>query len=139
MAKSARLTVQERPRGAAQVRGQGWWPRGATQLSRSVAARRKHPTSEVRGGGREELPPHLRSGTVAESARLRGCRNGGEELPKSEVRSGGREELPRVQGQSRPGGNTLCPMSGVAGRSHLAPEARGSSPEEPPHTGGQGR
>ena len=89
MAKSARLTVQERPRGAAQVRGQGWWPRGATQLSRSVAARRKHPASEVRGGGREELPPHLRS-VVA-----------GRRHPASEVRGGGREELPHVGGQGR--------------------------------------
>ena len=30
-------------------------------------------------------------------------------------------------------------MSGVAGRSHLMPEARGSDPEEPPRARGQGR
>ena len=50
----------------------------------------------------------------------------------SEVRGGGREELPRVQGQWQPGGDTLCLRSGAAGRSHLAPEARGGSWKEPP-------
>ena len=52
--------------------------------------------------------------------------------PVSEV-SGGWEELPRVRGQWLPE-ETPCirPRSGVAGRSHLAPEARGGDPEEPP-------
>ena len=56
----------------------------------------------------------------------------------SEV-SGGWEELPRVRGQWRPE-ETPCirPRSGVAGRSHLAPEARGGDPEEPPRAQGQG-
>ena len=49
----------------------------------------------------------------------------------SEVRGSGREELPCVQGQGRPGGDTPRPRSGAAGRSHLAPEARGGDPEEP--------
>ena len=31
-------------------------PRGATLRPRSVAAGRSYPESEVRGGGREELP-----------------------------------------------------------------------------------
>ena len=31
-----------------------------------------------------------------------------------------------------PGGDTLRPRSGAAGRSHLMPEARGGDPEEPP-------
>ena len=35
---------------------------------------------------------------MAESARLRWCRIGREELPKSKVRGGGREELPHDQG-----------------------------------------
>ena len=39
----------------------------------------------------------------------------------------------------RPGGNTPRPMSGAAWRSHLAPEARGSDPEEPHGARGQGR
>ena len=50
----------------------------------------------------------------------------------SEVRDGSREELLCVQGQGRPEGDTPGPRSGVAGRSHLAPEARGGDPEEPP-------
>ena len=44
------------------------------------------------------VTPCLRSGAAAESARLRRCRNGQEELPKSEVRGGGQEEQPHVQG-----------------------------------------
>ena len=40
------------------------------------------------------VTPHPRSGAVAESARLRWCRNGREELPKSEFRGSGWEELP---------------------------------------------
>ena len=55
------------------------------------AAERSYPTSEVRGRSQEDpMPkgqpprgviPHPRSGAVAESARLRWCRNGREELP----------------------------------------------------------
>ena len=48
------------------------------------------------------VTPLLRSGAAAKSARLRWCRNGG-------------EELPRVQGQARqPGGATPRLRSGVA-------------------------
>ena len=57
----------------------------------------------------------------------------------SEVRDGSREELLCVQGQGRPEGDTPRPRSGAAGRSHLALEARGSDPEEPPRARGQGR
>ena len=57
------------------------------------------------------VTPRLRSGAVAESARLRRCRNG-------------QEELPPVQGQGRPGGATSRPRPG-----------RGQ--EEPPQVGGQ--
>ena len=57
----------------------------------------------------------------------------------SEVR-GGREELSCVRGQwQQPGGNTPCPRSGAARRSHLAPEARGGDLEEPPGARGQGQ
>ena len=66
---------------------------------------------------------------------------------------GGWEELPRVRGQGlRPGGDTQRPRSGrwprgatprlrsgVAGRSHLAPEAKGADSEEPHGARGQGR
>ena len=76
------------------------------------------------------VTPRPRSGAAAESARLRRCRNGGEDYsrprsgaaaersyPASEVRGGGREELPHVR----------------------MPKARGSGREEQPHTRGQGR
>ena len=39
----------------------------------------------------------------------------------------------------RPGGATPPPRSGAAGRSHLATEARGGDPEEPPRAQSQGR
>ena len=61
--------------------------------------------SEVRGRSREDpmpegrrprgVTPHLKSGAVAENARLLQHRNG-EELPKSEVRGSSQEELPPV-------------------------------------------
>ena len=69
------------------------------------------------------VTPRPRSGAAAESARLRRCRNGGEDYsrprsgaaaersyPASEVRGGGREELPHAR----------------------MPEARGSGREEQP-------
>ena len=37
-----------------------------------------------------------------------------------------------VRGQWQPGGDTPRPRSGAARRSHLAPETRGGSWEEPP-------
>ena len=49
--------VQERPRRATQVPGQGRWQIGATLCPRSgVEAERSYPESEVRGSGREEQP-----------------------------------------------------------------------------------
>ena len=111
------------------------------------AAERSHPTSEVRGRSREDpmpkgreprgVTPHPRSGAAAESTRLRGRRNGQEELPcvrgqgvrlrgvtacpRSEGR---REELPRVRGQGRRrGGDTPSPK----------PEAKGGGGEDQPH------
>ena len=50
----------------------------------------------------------------------------------AQVAATGLEELPGVRGQWWPGGDTPCPTSGEARRSHLAPEARGSDLEEPP-------
>ena len=72
------VTAQEWPGRATQVQGQGQKPGGPE------------------GRRPREVTPRLRSGAAAESARLRQCRNGREELPKSEVRGGSREELPRV-------------------------------------------
>ena len=70
--------------------------------------------------------------------------------PASEA-SGGQEETPHVQGQGQPGEATSLLRPGMvtlrshtkpeaaAGRSHLAPKARGGDPEEPTLAQGQGR
>ena len=109
MAKRSYLTSEVRGSGleCQAVKAQGR-PRGATLRLRSVAeAGKSYPASEVRDGGWEETP-------------------------RVGVQGGGQEELPRVRGQWWPGGDTPCPTSGEARRSHLAPEARGSDLEEPP-------
>ena len=113
-----------RPGALSEVRGGG--PRGATPRPRSVVAGRRHPASEVRGGGREELPATEVSGSREETPRVRG--------------KGRREETPGIRGQGgQPRGSTLRARPGTAARrSHLVPEARGGGPEEPPHAGGQG-
>ena len=80
---------------------------GATPRPRSVAARRRHPASEVRAAA-------------------------GRSYPASEA-SGGPEETPHVRGQGRPGETTSQPRpEAVTVRSHLEPEARGGSWEEQP-------
>ena len=93
------------------------------------------PTSEVRGRSREDpmpkrrwprgVTPRLRSGAVAEGAKLRWCRNG-------------REELPHVRGQGRqPGGPTPLRRPGAAARrTYPTPEARGGGREKQPHLQG---
>ena len=83
-------------------------PRGATLCLRSVAARRRHPASEVRGGGREELP-HVQ----------------GQRWP------GG--DIPRLRSGQRPGGANPRPRPVAAERRHPASEVRGGQ-EKPPHT-----
>ena len=106
--------------------------------------------SEVMGDGQEELPrvqgqgqprgdtPHPRSwATAGRSYPASKVGAAKRRHPASKVR-GCREELPCIRGQWRLGGDTPRRRSGVAGRSHLAPEARGSDPEEPPRAQGQG-
>ena len=57
--------AQERPRGATQVRGQGWRPGGATPHPRpGVAALRSNPMPETRDGGREDQP-HVQEAVAA--------------------------------------------------------------------------
>ena len=83
----------------------------AAAIGAVSAAERSYPTSKLRGRSREDPMPEAgwprgvtpcpRSGAVAESARLRRHRKGGEELPKSEVRGGWREELPQERGKGR--------------------------------------
>ena len=94
-------TAQERPRRATQVRGQG-------QLAGS------YPMSEVRGGGREELP-----GEHGQGRQPRGA------TPRPHARGRERQQ----------GGATLSPRPGaVAGRTNPTPEARGSGREDQPHS-----
>ena len=65
-------------------------PRGATPRPRSGgAAERRYPASEVRGGGREEIP-------YAPKPEARG--SGWEEQPRARGQGGGREVQPQVQG-----------------------------------------
>ena len=72
-----------------------------------MAAGKRHPASEVWGGGQEELPA-------------------------SEA-NGGREETPSVRAQGRLGEATSHPRPGaVILRSHPEPEARAGGREEQP-------
>ena len=71
-------------------------------------AERSYPASELRGGGREDLP----------------------HAPKPEAR-GGREELPHAPTPPRP-----RPRA-VAWRSNPMPEARGGGREDQPHAKGK--
>ena len=92
------------------------------------AAKRRYPTSKVRGGSQEDPMPkgrwprgvitRLRSGAAAESARLRWRRKGREELPHVQGQEGGgREEIPRDQCQGRQlGGATPHPQAQGQGR-----------------------
>ena len=86
------------------------------------------------------VTPRPRSGAAAESARLRRCRNGGEDYsrprsgaaaersyPASEVRGGGREEIPHAP-SPRP--------RAAARRSNPTPEARAGGREDQPHVQG---
>ena len=125
-----------------------------------MAARRSYPLSEVRGGGREELPcvrgqwqlggdtlhPRFKGSGQEELHCVRGqgwwlkgatlrptSVVAGRRHPASKVRGSGREGLHRVRGQGRPGEATSRLRPGaVTLRSHPKPEARGSSCEEPP-------
>ena len=110
----------------------GRWPGGVTPRPRSGAAaesarlrrrgnsREELPKSEVRDGGREELP-HIRGqGWQPRGATLRPKSGAAAEKRYPRTRSGaaaGREELPHAP----------------------TPEARGGSREELPYAGGQGR
>ena len=109
------VTVQERREEPPSVRGQGQWARRATPHPRSVAAGRRHPTSEVRGG--QEKPP------------------------RAQARGGDPEEPPRARGQGRQlGGATHTRVQGRwlggATRGAVAEQAE-EGLEEPFHVEGQ--
>ena len=63
------------------VRGQGWRLRGTTLRPRSVAARMRHPASEVRAAARRSYPVSKVSDRWEETTRVRGQGGGQEELP----------------------------------------------------------
>ena len=120
---------------------EGRWPRGVTPLPRSGAeAERSYPTSEVRSGGREELPhapkPEARGGGWEELPHAPTPEaRGGEErsYTMSEVRGGGQEEIPHAP-SLRPGA--------TGWRSYPTPlnlRPRAAAREEQPHDRGQGR
>ena len=79
---AAKNCAEACPRGATHTQGQGWQPR-APGCNGTGVAKRSYPTSEVRGGSREELPyargqgrqpqgatPCRRSGAAAETSNL---------------------------------------------------------------------
>ncbi|CAI9180857.1 unnamed protein product [Rangifer tarandus platyrhynchus] len=99
---------------------QGWRLR-APGYNSAGAAQRSFPTSEVRGGGREELPhfqgqgrrargatTHPRSGPAAERSNpiskerlLQGHRRAERSYSTFKVRRGGCEKIPLVQGKEQ--------------------------------------
>ena len=84
---------------------------GGCDMAQHSAAERSHPTSEVRGGGQEEIPHALKPGA-------RG--SGREELPhppKPEARGGGWEEQPHaVVAWAQEGLEELSHVEGQEGR-----------------------
>ena len=111
-------------------------------------AERSHPTSEVRGGGREEIPSVRGQGRRREElpcVRGQGLQPGGDTLRpfKPEARGGGREELPHTPTPKArgggPGGPTSRPRPGaVAGRTNPTLAVRAQEGlEELSHVEGQ--
>ena len=98
---------------------EGWWPRGVTPRLRSGAAaessrlrrcrngQEELPKSEVRGGGREEIPREQGQGrqpkvtTHNEEWWLKGHRRAERSYSTFNVRRGGGEEIPLVQGKEQ--------------------------------------
>ena len=89
------------------------------------AVERSYPTSEVRGGGREELPAARDQGRWPAGATPRprsgGCagKGGPEELLHVQVRSGSDEEIPLVQSKEQ----WLC-FAGAALKRHPTSKVR---------------
>ena len=119
--------------------GHDWANHRRRRQAGALSVAESYPTSEVR-----DSSPECQAATAQE-------RPGGA-TPHPRSGAGGREELPSIPGQWWPGGDTphlrsgQWPggatqrlRSGAAGRSHLAPEARGSHPEEPPRAQDQGQ
>ena len=112
--RAGSLSMAERSYPTSEVRGSGLEcqaamvqerPRGATQRPRPVAARRRHPKSEIRGGDLEEPPGARGQGRqlgVATHTRGQGRRPGG--ATRGVVAAQAQEglgELSHVEGQER--------------------------------------
>ena len=120
---------------------EGRRPRGVTPRPRSGAAaestncngagtvERSYPASEVRGGGREEIPhapkPEARGGAREEqptplSLRPRAAAAAGRSNRRTEARGGGWEDQPHVQGavaaRAQEGLEELSHVEGQEGR-----------------------
>ena len=142
MAATGALSAAKRSYPTSEVRGRsredpmpkGQWPRGVTPLPRSGAAakssrlpqgrnsREELPKSEVRGGGREELP-HVRGQRGrprGATPRLRSGAAAGRTNPTPEARGSGREDQPHVQGavvaQAQEGLEVLSHVEGQEGQ-----------------------
>ena len=92
------------------------------------AAERSYPATEVRGSGREKLPPARQGRWPREP----GCNSAGaakRSFPTSEVRGGGREEKPHVQGvvaaRAQEGLEELLHVQGQRGGSEEIPLVQG--------------
>ena len=87
------------------------------------------------------VTPSQRSGAAAESARVRGRRNGREELPRIRGQGawqrGDTQRLTSGAAAGRRYPTPLSPRPGAAGgRSNPTPEARGGGGEDQPHVQG---
>ena len=128
-------------------------------MARHSAAKRSHPTSEVRGRSWEDpmpkgqqpigVTPRPRSGAAAKSARLQQRRNGREELPcirgqgrwprgaTPRLKAGAGVESARLQWRRNGREELHKSEDGVAAqRSYPIPEARGGGWEDQPHIQG---
>ena len=94
-----------------------------------MVAKRRYPTSEARGGGREKQP-HFRGAMAAR------VQEGLKELSHIQGQGSGREcQAATTQEQTR-GATLLLRPGAVATRSNPTPEARGGGREEQPHDQG---
>ena len=111
-------------RGVPHVRGQGQRPR-VPGCNGAGTAERSHPTSQIRGGGREEPPRARGQGRrLGRSTHVQGV--------VAALAQEGLEELSHVEGQEgRLGGHTLHPRKGAAA------VLCWSSREEIPHAQGK--
>ena len=96
-----------------------WWPRAG-----ALSAAENYPTSKI-----------MDSGPECQAAMAQERPGGANPCPRSGRRRGEATQHPRPVAAGRR--HPMSKVKAAAGRSHLAPEARGSDPEEPPGARGQ--